>query len=91
MSAPLEPIPETASKPAPIPAGDFDPRPLLRRSKFVTTLIGQVGILAAIGLAFAFMRDAETIRDGLLYFATLTSGGQIAQGFVDHAKARARA
>lgn len=87
MSAPLDPTPPAA----PTPAGDYDPRPLLRRSKFVTTLIGQIGLLVAIGLAFALMRDAETIRDGLLYFAALTSGGQIAQGFVDHAKAKARA
>lgn len=89
MTAPLDPTPQ-APAPQPPPRTDYDPRPLLRRSKFVLTLIGQIGMLAALALCFIFMRDPERVRDILLYLAGLTTGGHLAQGFVDHARARAK-
>ena len=59
------------------------------RAKWLTTTIGQVAIALALAACFAWLREAEVIRDALMYLALLTGGGQLSQGIVDTARARA--
>jgi hypothetical protein len=48
-----------------------------------------VAIALALAACFAWLREAEVIRDALMYLALLTGGGQFAQGLVDRERAKA--
>lgn len=95
-----ESIPPTSQDLPPLKAGDLvtpelarrieeDQRRPWHRAKWLTTTIGQVALALALAACFAWLREAEVIRDALMYLALLTGGGQLSQGLVDTARARA--
>ncbi len=95
-----ESIPPTSQDLPPLKPGDLvtpelarrlaeDARPPWRRAKWLTTTIGQIAIALALAACFAWLREAEVIRDALMYLALLTGGGQLSQGLVDTARAKA--
>lgn len=95
-----ESIPPTSQDLPALKAGDLVTPELARRiedeqrrpwhrSKWLTTTIGQVGVLAVLAVCLVVLREAEIVRDGLMYLALLTGGGQLSQGLVDTARAKA--
>jgi hypothetical protein len=104
MTTPIEDLsrsslpPQTSDLPPPIVGAPItkaqaaeleDQRRPWHRAKWLTTTIGQVAIALALAACFAWLREAEVIRDALMYLALLTGGGQFAQGLVDRERAKA--
>lgn len=99
MSAPVDSLPPSSGDLPPLRPGDLVTPTLARqieedlrrpwhRAKWLTTTIGQISISLCLAAAFLWLREADVIRDGLMYLALLTGGGQLTQGWVDREKAR---
>lgn len=94
MTSPVNSIPPSSQDLPPLHAGDIvtpelarrlaeDARPPWMRAKWLTTAIGQVGILAMFASACWLQRDVELLRDLVFALGLVTGAGVGGQSWVD--------